>query len=519
MATFNFQQKPDGTVRVTVNDAFDKTYATGASVEYVNESYFDVIDASAVRTHYYAGNVFQINGVPIVGNGVTTIGSMQDIVNELAAVFPNTNGVVSEDVPEPIDVFLGIGQSNFKGEGDSSLSPIPESGTVYQYYNGTVSEAQDPVGNAETGSCMPAFGIKWNNLSGRKICFVPAAVGGTSQVASADVGNGNWDTTGTLVGIAKGLCNDALTALTAAGYAPILRGILWCQGETDAAAITAATLTKAAYKSALTTMIDSFRTEFGSHLPFYIFRTGGAASAGSTDVRAAQEEVATADYYTDIIFRNAIDFPARSLQNGAHYLQAGYNEMGEWGAVNAFNGAEERAIVTQSDKVGIGTKLPTAILHVVGTSAFEGVATFSAASPVFAVDISASANTINIGAAGTPFNVAFIKTVNSGTNNDLVLRTATVSRAVIFQNSTTEAARFAATTGNLLLKTTTDVPSSLLTMNSTTQGFLPPRMTGAQALAISSPAQGLIVFATATSGAITAVGFWGYNGSAWVQLG
>jgi hypothetical protein len=73
--------------------------------------------------------------------------------------------------------------------------------------------------------------------------------------------------------------------------------------------------------------------------------------------------------------------------------------------------------------------------------------------------------------------------------------------------------------GNLLLGTTTDVASSILTLQSTTKGFLPPRMTGAQAEAIATPAEGLMVYATnAGSGDITAKGWWGYDGTNWVQL-
>jgi len=53
-----------------------------------------------------------------------------------------------------------------------------------------------------------------------------------------------------------------------------------------------------------------------------------------------------------------------------------------------------------------------------------------------------------------------------------------------------------ASTGNLLLGTTTDVASSKLTVTSTTQGFLPPRMTTTQKNAISSPATGLMVYDT-----------------------
>ena len=50
--------------------------------------------------------------------------------------------------------------------------------------------------------------------------------------------------------------------------------------------------------------------------------------------------------------------------------------------------------------------------------------------------------------------------------------------------------------GNLLLGTTTDIASSKLTVESTTQGFLPPRMTNAQRIAIATPAVGLMVYCT-----------------------
>jgi len=56
-------------------------------------------------------------------------------------------------------------------------------------------------------------------------------------------------------------------------------------------------------------------------------------------------------------------------------------------------------------------------------------------------------------------------------------------------------------TSNLLLGTITDVASSILTLASTTKGFLPPRMTNAQRTAIATPAVGLIVYCTdATEG-------------------
>ena len=73
--------------------------------------------------------------------------------------------------------------------------------------------------------------------------------------------------------------------------------------------------------------------------------------------------------------------------------------------------------------------------------------------------------------------------------------------------------------GSFLVGTTTENASAILQADSTTKGFLPPRMTGAQVEAIATPAEGLLVYATnAGSGAVTSSGWWGYNGTTWVKL-
>jgi hypothetical protein len=73
--------------------------------------------------------------------------------------------------------------------------------------------------------------------------------------------------------------------------------------------------------------------------------------------------------------------------------------------------------------------------------------------------------------------------------------------------------------GNISVGGTTDVASALFQVDSTTKGFLPPRMTGLQAEAITSPAAGLLIYSTDGSGTtITSAGWWGYDGAAWVKL-
>jgi hypothetical protein len=66
--------------------------------------------------------------------------------------------------------------------------------------------------------------------------------------------------------------------------------------------------------------------------------------------------------------------------------------------------------------------------------------------------------------------------------------------------------------GNLMLGTTTDVASSILTLESTTKGFLPPRMDNTAINAISTPATGLLVYST------TENTFAFYNGTSWRKI-
>ena len=85
-------------------------------------------------------------------------------------------------------------------------------------------------------------------------------------------------------------------------------------------------------------------------------------------------------------------------------------------------------------------------------------------------------------------------------------------------NSRFEAARIT-NNRNLLVGTTTDNNSAIVNIESTTKGFLPPRMTGAQAELISSPAEGLMIYSTNGNGTtITSKGWWGFDGSTWVKL-
>ena len=68
--------------------------------------------------------------------------------------------------------------------------------------------------------------------------------------------------------------------------------------------------------------------------------------------------------------------------------------------------------------------------------------------------------------------------------------------------------------GSVGIGTSTPNTSAKLDVTSTTQGFLPPRMTEAQRNAIASPATGLLIYQTDQT-----PGYYYYDGSNWTSIG
>jgi hypothetical protein len=100
----------------------------------------------------------------------------------------------------------------------------------------------------------------------------------------------------------------------------------------------------------------------------------------------------------------------------------------------------------------------------------------------------------------------------TGSTNEVVIGYNVVglgSNTTVLGNTSTTHGRWY---GSLLLGTTTNAASSILTMESTTQGFLPPRMTTTQKNAIASPATGLVVYDTTLNKLAV------YTGAAWETI-
>lgn len=241
-----------------------------------------------------------------------------------------------------MDVFLVAGQSNARGKGDAADAPAVPEGVAHEWTGDGLAHLVDPVGDdhaegAPVGSAWPAFAATYHELTGRESVYVPGAAGGSGLVAAANPGH-HWDVEAgsELFRRAVRRTWDCLTHLRTVDD-PTLRGVLWCQGESDAQAIDEGAVALPAYRGALRRLVEAFRREFDrGDLPVYVFQTGRPESAdtdGFAAVRDAQARLADSDDAVHLVYDATVTFPERGLmRDELHFTQAGYNEMGRVGA-------------------------------------------------------------------------------------------------------------------------------------------------------------------------------------------
>lgn len=235
-----------------------------------------------------------------------------------------------------LDVFLVGGQSNAQGYGTSAQSTRAVPGKCLSFYMGQIVDANDPVGNANTGSMWPSFCRSYYAATRRAVMVVPAAVGATSQFLGCNAVAGSWDVGGILFDIAQTKLSSALSAAQASGWTPQYRGELWSQGEYDGGAIAAGRVTRAQYTMALYNMAARFRAAHPEGC-LYIIRTGDLplTNPGYAQVRDSQETVAAVHHETQnvrIVFRGTVAFKNYGLMapDGTHYNQIGLNTVGKY---------------------------------------------------------------------------------------------------------------------------------------------------------------------------------------------
>lgn len=169
---------------------------------------------------------------------------------------------------------------------------------------------------------------------------------------------------------------------------------------------------------------------------------------------------------------------------------------------NAGNALIERMRLTSTGNIGIGETAPTSRLQIKGSGTTEATTSLlvqnSAGTQRFRVQddgtttINGSNTQIIVGAAGTEFQSydTTIATIYGPANQFKTLSNIPVGVGLSGYN----------------------VASAILQADSTTRGFLPPRMTTTQKNAISSPAAGLVVYDNTTNKLCC------YNGSTWNDL-
>ena len=243
-----------------------------------------------------------------------------------------------------LDAFLMRGQSNDKGVSSTpAQAPAVAPGDGLEYVHATrsfVQMAEPMQANNDTGLGGPwsAFAVEWARITGRQPVIRQDAVSGSAQQTAAQVAAGHWHPGGAggdNYTAKKVETQNYMADLAVRPTPSVLRGVVWGQGGRDAIALDdgVAGVTKQGYKDSFAAMVAATRTDLGlPNLPFFIVKLGrplAADTAGFATIRAAQEELATEVANVFIVWRGAVDYPARGLQADAyHYNQAGYNEEG-----------------------------------------------------------------------------------------------------------------------------------------------------------------------------------------------
>lgn len=210
------------------------------------------------------------------------------------------------------------------------------------------------------------------------------------------------------------------------------------------------------------------------------------------------------------------------LQAGAGKWNVGYdNTNGNYTIYDVVN-STDRMVVTNAGNVGIGTSAPSATTHIKGSGSTSATTSLLVQNSGGSTALEVKDNlTVGMGGAFVNSNAGAYVTVASFSASyaGILLNSTsgTASKAGIgldsaklfFGDETNSTTLFGyramidLRNGGFVVKNDTTAgataslnASAVLQADSTTRGFLPPRMTNAQRLAIATPAVGLIVYCT-----------------------
>jgi len=220
-----------------------------------------------------------------------------------------------------VKVFLLGGQSNMVGNFTLS-SELPAALQDPQadvlYYPGALTTLRPGFG-LEFGPEVSFGRSVADAFPAETFCLIQRAVNGSSLLVS-------WNpATGTSYAAFRTRVESGLAALTAAGHSYEIVGMLWTQGEAEAANGT----TTPTYQAALNEFIADVRSRYGPNLPFFVSRLSSGQTSipanGLSTIRAAQEAVATNDPHTYLVDTDAITLGSDNV----HFSSAGQVSLGQ----------------------------------------------------------------------------------------------------------------------------------------------------------------------------------------------
>jgi hypothetical protein len=277
----------------------------------------------------------------------------------------------------------------------------------------------------------------------------------------------------------------------------------------------------------LTTNVDA--TSGGT---LNIFSLGSAKYAGANLFNSASGLAGSFQYADTSVnetnLRDSFVLGARTTNGKLNFvrgasatLMATFDASGNFGINTQTIGSRVQVNGNAAIGYSTSTAAPTNGLAVAGQSTFANSVSITCTGsqvPITLTAASAANNTVilkhagNYNAiqinnnAGTPVEVGVIGWGNSGAFTELQNSFYFLANTSNVPTASTRFVRYNGTSffvdgmfnssGNFLIGTTTNVASAKMQISSTTQGFLPPRMTTTQKNAITTPAAGLIVYDT-----------------------
>ena len=249
------------------------------------------------------------------------------------------NILIRTYVEKPYVLFIVAGQSNAVGFAKDLYEKAHYAGTFWQWYDEetpSLQPLQDPTAYKQNGSAWPEFGRTFFELTGRKVCVINTAYGG-SGVTTAN-GN-NWTASGSLRYTARTQYQNLKSYLETNNIDYVLGGVIWIQGEAETLRIPEGRITVEDYITGTKDIFTFFRTmSENENLPIFMSQIGYYRQAFSDpeimqatlEVQEAQLQITKEMSNVYMAFEGAKHFEdAGYMSDSVHYSQKGYNIIGK----------------------------------------------------------------------------------------------------------------------------------------------------------------------------------------------